>query len=66
MARQYYGINRGQNEFDIGANGQSGTSSPGDDLEVNYDLTKSWTKEELLLGLEKISNQILKDIFPPN
>lgn len=62
MARQYYGINRGQNEFDIVAG--AATSSPGDDLEINYDLTKSWLKSEILLAIDKIKNLIEKDNFP--
>lgn len=66
MAIQYYGLNRGQNEFDIAANGQSGTSSPGTDLIVSYDLTKGFQKSEVLLALDKIKDQILKDNFPPN
>jgi len=62
MARQYIGTNKGQTEFDI----VTGTASPGKDIEVNYDLTVFTEKEQVLLKLEEITNQILKDNFPPN
>lgn len=62
MANQYYGLNRGQNEFDI----TQGTSTQSTDVELRFDLSKSLTKSEVLMALEKIENQILKDDFPKN
>lgn len=61
MAIQYYGINRGQNEFDI----VEGASTNSTDMEFALDLSKSLLKSEVLLALDKIANRILKDDFPP-
>lgn len=60
MATVYYGINRGQNEFDVVESGSTNST----DIELAYDTTKSLTKSEILLALEKIANRIVKDNFP--
>lgn len=62
MASQYYGRNRGQNEFDI----TQGTATQSTDVEVRFDLTKNLDKHEVLIALDDIKHQILKDNFPNN
>lgn len=61
MASEYYGINRGQNEFDI----VEQNSSPSKDIELKIDLAKNLTREDVLLALEKLENHILKYNWPP-
>lgn len=57
MANRFYGLNRGQTEFDV----VDASSTQSKDIEVNIDLSKSWEKGEVLVKLEEIYNAILKD-----
>lgn len=57
MASEYYGLNRGQTEFQI----VNGTSTNSTDIEVRVDLTKGFKKSEVLVKLEELADHILKD-----
>lgn len=61
MAKRYYGLSRGQTEFDV----DEDSSTTSNDVEVVFDLSKSYTKIELLNQLDMIKNRIIKDDFPP-
>lgn len=61
MASRYWGINRGQTEFSV----VEGAATNSTDAELVLDLTKHFTKEDLLLALDYIRNAIIKDIWPP-
>lgn len=61
MASEYYGINRGQTEFQVTIQ----TSSPTKNLEVKVDLTSGMTKAEVVQALEMIINNIVKGNWPP-
>jgi hypothetical protein len=61
MASQYYGLNRGKDEFEI----DESSSTTSDDMELRVDLTKNLDKVDVLLALDKFKNQILKDNWPP-
>ena len=63
MATRLYGTSRGETEFAITEGVGSATSA--DDIEVTFDLAKSLTKAEVIQGLERIINHILKGNFPP-
>lgn len=62
MAQSFYGINRGQNQEKVVL--QVGLSN-GTDIEVRLDSTKGVLESELLLALEKITNFIIKNVYPP-
>lgn len=66
MARQYWGINRGQTEFQVATS----SSTTGDDFEVSYnaatvDGDAGMGRQEFLQALEMIKNNILKGNWPP-
>lgn len=61
MASRYWGINRGQTEFDI----VEGSSTNSTDLELVLDLTKNLSKSEVLVKLEELENRIVKSDWPP-
>jgi len=61
MADRFYGIDRGDQEFDI----VEQASSPTKDVEVVVDLAVNLTKSEILLALDMFKNHILKGDFPP-
>lgn len=61
MAKQYFGLNRGQTEFDI----TQDSSTVSKDVELVIDLSKSLTKSEVLIKLEELENAILKNQWPP-
>ena len=61
MADRYFGLNRGQTEFQA----VQDSSTNATDVEVRVDLSKSLTKQEVLEKLEEIQNMILKNIWPP-
>lgn len=61
MATEYYSLNRGQNQKDVA----KATVQPTADIYVAIDLTKSLTKEDVILQLEKISNYVISHGWPP-
>jgi hypothetical protein len=61
MAKQYYGINKGDTEFQI----TEGSSTTSKGLEVVLDLTAGFEKDAVLRALKMIMNQIMKDNYPP-
>lgn len=60
MADVFYGLDRGENEFDI----VTQATSPGKDVEIAYDDAVSWEKSELVQKLQELINRIIKDDFP--
>lgn len=61
MADRFYGLDRGDQEFDIAED----TSSPTKDVEVTVDLAVNLEKSEVLRALDKIKNHIIKGNWPP-
>jgi len=61
MADRFYGIDRGEQEFDI----VEQATTPAKDVEVSFDLAVNLTKSEILLALDMFKNHILKGDFPP-
>lgn len=61
MASEYYGLNRGQTEFQV----TEQASTPSKDVELKIDLTKNLTKAEVILILEMIENHLVKGNWPP-
>lgn len=65
MADHFYGVDKGDTEFDV----TDDTSSPTKDVEVVIDLatigTSGTEKEEVIRALDMIKNHILKNNFPP-
>lgn len=65
MADHFYGVDKGDTEFDV----TDDTSSPTKDVEVVIDLatigTKSTDREKVLLALDMIKNHIMKNQWPP-
>lgn len=62
MAQAYYGLDRGENEFDVTV-GSSSTATT--DVEVRVDIASSITKAEVLQALDNIRNAILKGNWTP-
>lgn len=61
MADRFYGIDRGETEFDVA----DALSSPTKDVEVVVDLAVNLEKSEVLQALDMIKNHILKADWPP-
>lgn len=61
MADRIYGLDRGDNEFDV----SEGSSSPTKDVEVVVDLAVSLEKSEVIQKLDEIKNHIIKGNWPP-
>lgn len=67
MAKEYYGVNRGQHDVDV----QVGTSDLGTDVQIVVDLTHvsvagGMSREEVLRLVEgAIFNKIMKGNWPP-
>lgn len=62
MASRYYGMNKGQTEFDI----VEGSSTNSTDFELVVDLsTNSPSKEDVYLFLDKLENYLISHIWPP-
>lgn len=61
MASRFYGLNRGQTEFQV----TEGSATGSTDVEVRVDLTKSLDKNDVLVKLQEICNWILKGNWPP-
>ena len=55
MADRFFGLNRGQREFDV----TEGASTGSTDIEIRVDTGKSWKKSEILQKLEELKNHIL-------
>jgi hypothetical protein len=63
MATRRYGISRGETQEQITEAAGAAVSS--DSVEVTVDLASSLTREDVLLGLEKIQNKIATGNWPP-
>lgn len=63
MATRIYGISRGETDGQITEG--VGAATAADHMEFTFDLAVNLTKEDVLLGLEKIKMYILKGNFPP-
>lgn len=63
MATRRYGISRGDTVGNITE--AAGAAVAADDMEFTFDLAVSLTREDVILGLEKIKEHILNDDFPP-
>lgn len=61
MADRFYGLDRGDTEFDV----SEGSSTPTKDIEVAVDLAVSLEKSEVLQLLDMIKNHIVKGDWPP-
>jgi hypothetical protein len=61
MARRYYGLDRGETEFNV----TEQATTPSKAVEVNFDLAAGLEKNEILIKLDEIKNHILKGIYPP-
>lgn len=62
MASEYYGLNRGQTEFQV-VNSSSTNST---DIEVRIDLTKGFTTAEIDNKLQEIYDTIIRNnLWPP-
>jgi hypothetical protein len=57
MPSRFYGLNRGQTEFQV-AEGAATTTT---DIEVRIDTGKGWTPAEVQQKLEELGNHILKN-----
>ena len=60
MADVFYGVDRGETEFDI----VQQATTPAKDIEVAYDDAVSWKKSEIVQKMDEIKNRIIKDNFP--
>jgi hypothetical protein len=61
MADRFYGLDRGDTEFDVSED----SSSPTKDVEVVVDLAVNLEKSEVIQKLEEIKNHIIKGQWPP-
>jgi hypothetical protein len=63
MATRRYSIAKGETEFSITE--AVGAATATKSMEFTFDLATSLTREDVLLGLDKIKNHIIKGNFPP-
>lgn len=61
MANYYYGINRGQNEYQA----VFGTSTNSTDVEIFVNGANVPSREETLLALQNLEQFLLRQAFPP-
>lgn len=61
MATVYYGINNGQNEYQAVVQG----SAPATDVQIVVNDVTIPTRQELLMALDKLRNQILRSPYKP-
>lgn len=61
MANYYYGINRGQNEYQAVVSTSTNTT----DIEIFVNGTNILSRESVLIAIEKLENFILRQNFPP-
>lgn len=61
MASRYYGLQRGENEFDI----TESSSTTSKKIELVVDLTGNFDKNDILLALDKFSDYLISHIWPP-
>lgn len=62
MAQEYYGLNRGQTEFNV----VNGTSTNSTDIEVRIDTSKNFTTSEIKNKLQEIYDTIIRNnLWPP-
>lgn len=61
MADRFYGLDRGDSEFDVSED----SSSPAKGVEVCVDLAVSLQKSEVIILLDMIKNHIIKGNWPP-
>ena len=63
MATRRYGLSRGEQVQNITE--AVGAATAADSMEFTFDLAVGLTKEDVVLGLEKIKQHIINDQFPP-
>lgn len=63
MATRRYGISRGENVDQVTE--AVGAATATDSMEFTFDLAVGLTREDVILGLDKIKMVILADNFPP-
>lgn len=63
MATRRYGISRGEQVENITE--AVGAAVAADSMEFTFDLASGLTKEDVVLGLEKIKQKIINGDFPP-
>lgn len=61
MADRFYGLDRGDTEFDVA----DALSSPTKDVEVVVDLAIGMDRDEVIRALDMMKNHILKVDWPP-
>ena len=66
MARQYWGLNRGQTEFQV----VTSSTDPATDFEISYntstvDPDKAQGRMEFVQALEQMINAVMKGNWPP-
>lgn len=61
MANRFYGLDRGQTEFQVNEAAATATK----DVELNVDLAVSLEKSEVIMLLEQIKAHIIKGNWPP-
>lgn len=64
MASQYTGVSRGVGYPGTLPTVVTGQSTTGKDMELVVDLSKSWTRADVLRGLEALKNFILSNTSP--
>lgn len=63
MATRIYGLSRGDQVENVTEG--VGAAVAADSMEFTFDLAAGLTREDVVLGLEKIKQHILKGNFPP-
>ena len=63
MATRIYSVSRGDNMDQVTEGVGSATAA--ESMEFTFDLAENLTREDVLLGLDKIRAHILKGNFPP-
>lgn len=63
MATRRYGISRGETKQQVTE--AVGAAVVSDSMEFTFDLAANLTREDVILGLQKIQMAIMEDTFPP-
>jgi len=61
MANYFYGINKGQGDFDVTV----ASTTQSKDVELNVLSTNVTDKQTVILAIEHILNQVIRSGFPP-
>lgn len=63
MATRRFGISRGENNDQVTE--AVGAACATDNIELTFDLAVSLTREDVLMGIEKIKNAVTNCNWPP-